>query len=211
MKTLFRSTLFFLMLFGSCEMIFAQKATNVWKAQVALGFNRPFWGGFVNELNSKNLNFPTVNLGIQYMFKPQLGAKLDYGFNRFSSGDDVPEFKTNYSRINAQFVYDPTTSLGFLPQRMGVVGHAGPGISFVKPLGNLGDNKQTYANFMAGVELHYAMSETISLYGDLSYIYGFTSLDDYDPPLTGLGAFNGNVLTATLGITFSLSGCYTCN
>jgi len=211
MKLLFKSTLIILLILLCSSPVHGQKDTNVIKGQVAIGFNRPLWRGFVEGLNSQNINFPTVNLGIQYMFKPQIGAKLDFGFNRFANGDDVPEFKVNYTRFNAQFVYDPSSSIGFLPTRMRVVGHTGPGISFVKPLGNLGDNKQTYLNFMAGVELHYAMSETLSIYGDLSYIHGFTSLDDYDPPLSGLGAFNSGIITATIGVTFSISGCYTCN
>lgn len=211
MKALFKSALIILIILGCCTSGVAQKDTNILKGQVALGFNRPLWRGFVPGLNSQNINFPTVNLGLQYMFKPSMGAKVDFGFNRFANGDGVPEFKVNYSRFNAQFVYDPTDIIGFLPQRMRFVLHAGPGISFVKPLGNLGDNKQTYLNFLVGSELHYAISETMSIYGDVSYIHGFTSLDSYDPPLSGLGAFNGGIITATIGITFSISGCYTCN
>ncbi|MDT0558965.1 cell envelope biogenesis protein OmpA [Ichthyenterobacterium sp. W332] len=211
MKTLFKSTLIIFMLVASCHICDAQKDTNILKGQVAIGFNRPLWRGFVPGLNSQNINFPTVNLGLQYMFKPQFGAKLDFGFNRFANADDVPDFKVNYTRFNAQFVYDPTDAIGFLPQRMRLVLHAGPGISFVKPLGNLGDNKQTYLNFLIGTELHYALSETMSIYGDVSYIHGFTSVEDYNPPLSGLGAFNDGILTATIGVTFSISGCYTCN
>ena len=188
-----------------------QKATNKWKAQVALGVNNPSSSGFVEAYNAKSVNFPTVVLGIQHMFKRQYGAKLDFGFNRFASEDNVPEFKINYTRLNAQFVYDPTSSLNFLPQRMGVVAHAGPGISFVKPLGNLGENKQTFLNGMLGAEFHYGISQTMSLYLDTSYIYGFTSIDDYETLEAGLGAFNGNLFTVTLGITFSLSGCQYCD
>ena len=209
--TLFRSALIFLILLGAGNYLQAQKDTNVLKAQVALGFNKPFSDGFAADAYAKRINFPTINLGLQYMFKPQLGAKLDYSFSRSSHGDNSPEFKLNYSRVNAQIVYDPTNIIGFLPQRMRFVLHAGPGISFAKPLGDLGDNKQTYLNAMIGGELHYALTETMSIYGDVSYIYGFTSSDTYDPPLSGLGAFNGNVLTATIGISFSLSGCNTCN
>lgn len=211
MKFLFRSTLIILLLIASCNVVQAQKDTNILKGQIALGFNRPLWRGFANSLHSQNINFPTVNLGLQYMFKPQLGVKVDFGFNRFANGDDIPDFKVNYTRFNAQIVYDPTEIIGFLPSRMRFVLHAGPGISFVKPLGSLDENKQTYLNFLIGSELHYAISETMSIYGDLSYIHGFTSVDDYDPPISGLGAFNGGIITATIGITFSISGCYTCN
>ena len=209
MKTLFKSTLLIVFMFLGL-FSYAQKQTNVIKGQVALGFNRPLWRGFVQDLNSQNINFPTVNLGIQYMFKEQLGAKVDFGFNRFANGEGVPEFKVNYSRFNAQFVYDPSSSIGFLPRTMRFVLHAGPGVSFVRPLGGLQDNNQTYLNFILGTELHYAIGEKMSIYGDLSYIHGFTSLDTYDPPISGLGAFNSGVVTATLGISFSISGCNNC-
>lgn len=187
---------------------FAQKDTNVWKAQIALGLNSPSQSGFVEEFESKSVNFPTVNAGFQYMFKQQFGAKLDFGFNRFSSDGDSPDFKVNYTRINAQFVYDPTEMIGFLPQRMGLVAHAGPGYSFVKPLGDYSDNNLSFLNMMAGLEVHYALSEYMSIYADTSYILGFGK--DFDPVIDGFGSFNGNLLTITFGITFSLSGCHYC-
>lgn len=187
---------------------FAQKSTNKWKAQIALGVNSPSQSGFVVGFESKSVNFPTVNAGFQRMFKPQLGAKLDFGFNRFSNEDNSPEFKINYTRINAQLVYDPTESIGFLPQRIGLIAHAGPGYSFVKPLGDYSGNKVSFLNVMAGLEVHYALSEYMSLYTDVSYILGFGK--DFDPVINGFGSFNGNLLTITFGITFSLSGCHYC-
>lgn len=186
----------------------AQRDTNKWKAQLALGFNNPSQSGFVADFESKPINFPTVNLGIQHMFKSQLGAKVDFGFNRFSSEDSSPEFKTNYTRLNLQVVYDPTETLTFLPERMGLVAHAGPGYSFVKPLGNYSGNDVSFLNAMAGLEVHYAFNRRMSFYTDVSYILGFGK--DFDPITEGYGAFNGNLLTVTFGITFSLSGCQYC-
>ncbi len=187
---------------------FAQKSTNKWKAQVALGVNSPSASGFVEGFESKSINFPTVNAGIQHMFKRQFGAKLDFGFNRFSNEDNSPEFKINYTRINAQFVYDPTEDLGFLPQRIGLVAHAGPGYSFVKPLGDFSDNNVSFLNVMGGLEIHYGISQRMSVYTDVSYILGFGS--DFDPITEGFGSFNGNLMTITFGITFSISGCRYC-
>lgn len=187
---------------------FAQKDTNIWKAQIALGINSPSQSGFVEGFESKSVNLPTIHAGFQYMFKRQLGAKLDFGFNRFSSDGDSPDFKINYSRINAQIVYDPTESIGFLPQRIGLVVHAGPGYSFVKPLGDYSNNNTAFLNVMSGLEVHYAISEYMSLYTDVSYILGFGK--DFDPVIEGFGSFNGNLLTITFGITFSLSGCHYC-
>ncbi|MEM9680865.1 MAG: cell envelope biogenesis protein OmpA [Bacteroidota bacterium] len=200
-----------LLCIGLLQTVQGQKSTSVWKAQVALGINYPFTDGFVDGTFAQPINFPTVNLGIQHMLTEQYGVKLDYGFNRFANDDDSPEFKVNYSRINAQFIYDPTQYLTFLPTRVRTVLHAGPGIAFVTPLGNLGDNEQSYLNGLVGLEVHYAINEKVSVYVDGAYIHGFTSLDNYDPVLNGLGAFNGSLINITFGVSLSLSGCYYCN
>ena len=89
--------------------------------------------------------------------------------------------------------------------------HAGPGFSFAKPLGGLEDNKQSYLNLLGGLELHYAINEKVSIYTDVAYIFGLTSLDEYDPPISGLGAFNGSVFNVTFGVAVSLSGCQYCD
>lgn len=195
-------------LISCCFATFSQSAKNVIKAQIALGVNNPSSGGFVSTFEPKPVNFPTVNLGVQYMFKEQLGAKFDFGFNRFSSSSDSPEFKDNYSRLNIQFVYD-ATPLNFLPPRIGLVGHVGPGYSMVKPLGNYSNNNISFLNVMGGIEIHYGISDTISVFTDLSYIYGLGK--DFDPVTEGFGSFNGNLATITFGISFSLSGCQYCN
>jgi hypothetical protein len=187
------------------------KQTTKWKALIALGVNYPTTDGFVEGTYAQPVNFPTVNLGIQHMFKRTYGVKLDYGFNRFKNDEGSPEFKINYSRINAQFVFDPTEYLGFIPMRMRTILHAGPGFSFTSPLGNLGDNKQSYLNVLGGMEIHYAINEKVSVYTDVAYIYGLTSLEDYDPVLSGLGAFNGSVFNITFGLAVSLSGCQFCD
>ena len=177
----------------------------------AVGVNYATTDGFVKGSYAKAMNFPTVNLGVQHMIKREYGVKLDYGFNRFKNHEDTPEFKINYSRINAQFVFDPSNYMGFLPRRFRTVLHAGPGMSFVKPLGTLGDNKQSFVNLLGGLELHYAINEKVSVYTDVAYIYGLTSLDNYDPVQNGLGAFNGSVFNLTFGLAVSLSGCQYCD
>lgn len=195
-------------LLGFSVMSFSQNAKSKIKAQIAIGANSPSSSGFVPPFEAKPINFPTVNLGVQYMFKEQIGAKFDFGFNRFSNSDESPEFKNNYSRLNLQFVYD-ATPLGFLPPRVGLVAHAGPGYTFLKPLGNYTDNKQSFLNVMGGIEIHYGLSDTMTIFTDVSYIYGLAN--DFDPITDGFGSFNGNLATVTFGVSFSLSGCYYCN
>lgn len=201
----------FIVLFTTNANAQFTKDTSKWKALFAVGLNYPTTDGFVDGAYAQSLNFPTVNIGVQHMFKSTYGVKLDFGFNRFKNDKDSPEFKVNYSRINAQFVFDPSTHLGFLPPRLRTILHAGPGFSFVKPLGNLGENKQSYLNLLGGFEVHYAISEKVSVYVDTAYIYGLTSIDEYDPVLSGLGAFNGSVFNLTFGVAVSLSGCQFCD
>jgi OOP family OmpA-OmpF porin len=210
-KKLQKQNIIFLIIILFTTLCFSQRDIAKWKLQVAVGVNHGFPDGFTDQVYGKDMNFPTINIGLQHMFKPQFGAKLDIGYNRLKSGDGVPEFKTNYTRINAQLVYDPSNSIGFLPQRMRVVVHAGPGVSFTKPLGNLKENNLTFLNAMFGSEFHYALSETLSIFADGSYVFGFSGKDLTELKFGGLGAFNGNMIYATVGVSLSLSGCYYCD
>lgn len=186
----------------------SQSDTSTFKAQFAVGVNMPSANGFVNNFEANSVNFPTINLGLQYMFKPMFGAKLDFGYNRFSNLDNTPEFKVNYSRINLQAVVNATKIFVFLPENMGTFVHFGPGFSMIKPLGNYTQNNTSFLNGMAGIEFHFAISDKLSVYLDSSYILGFG--DDFNPESVGFGSFNGDLLTITIGATISLSGCYYC-
>jgi len=202
---------FFIVVIMTLNINAQQRDKSKWKALFSLGVNYPTTNGFVKGSYANAVNYPTVNLGIQHMLKSQYGVRLDYGFNRFKNDKDSPEFKINYSRINAQFVYNPTEYLKFIPARFSLAAHAGPGISIVKPLGDLGDNKQTYLNLNMGLEVYYTINEKVKIYTDMSYLYGLTSLDNYDPIISGLGAFNGNVFNLTFGLVVSLSDCQFCD
>lgn len=194
-----------LMSFGA----FSQDNTSTWKLQFAVGANHPMGSDQNQGYGFKGVNFPSINLGLQYMFMGNLGAKLDFGYNRASNDSDSPEFKLNYSRVNAQAVYDFSEFIGFLPARFRTIAHAGPGLTFTKPLGNFADNKYTYLNLLAGLELHYGISKGVSVYGDVSYVLGLSGKDKYNPQIDGV-SFNGNLMTVSVGVSVSLSGCRYC-
>src|SRR5690606_6750448 len=158
---------------------------------------------------SKYLNFPSINIGVQHMFTERLGAKLDFGYNRASNANGSEEFKLNYTRINAQVVYNFTSLLNFLPERIAVVGHAGPGVSMTQPLGSYTENKYTYLNVLGGLEVHYGLSESLSVYGDLSYALSMSGKNKYDYAIDGF-SFNGDLVYVALGVSISLSGCQYC-
>ncbi|NND25545.1 MAG: cell envelope biogenesis protein OmpA [Flavobacteriaceae bacterium] len=189
---------------------FSQEETSTWKMQIGFGFNNPIDNIDDDNFFSKYLNFPTINLGVQYMFKKEYGAKFDFGFNRSVNGDGSPEYKLNYSRINAQFVYDLTHIMRFLPPQMAVITHIGPGISFTKPLGSYVENTYTFPQAMAGLEIHYGIARTVSVYGDFSYVMSLSNKEKYDPAMDGF-SFNGDLIHFTIGVSVSLSGCYYCD
>ncbi|KAB1067970.1 cell envelope biogenesis protein OmpA [Tamlana haliotis] len=186
----------------------AQDNTSTFKVQFATGINSPMAQGFVDGFEAKPINFPTINLGLQYMLSHKFGAKLDLGYNRFSNDKDSNAFKSNYIRLNLQGVYDASDIIRFSP-RMATFIHAGPGYSMVRPLDVYGENKLNFFNAMAGMEFHYGINDVLSIYLDGSYIFGFGKA--FDQPSDGFGAFNGDMLTVTIGASISLSGCYYCN
>lgn len=187
----------------------AQERTENWKAQFTLGINNPIDDGENDGYYTKYINFPSINLGIQHMFSDKLGAKLDFGFNRSENDSGSKPFKLNYSRLNAQLVYNATRDLRFLPEPIKVVAHAGPGISFTQPLGNDTENKYTYLNALAGLEIHYKLSRGMSIFTDVSFAYSLSGKDKYNSDIDGF-SFNGNLVYASIGISVALSGCNYC-
>ncbi len=209
MKMLHKNYLLLALLFLACFQVEAQRDKERIKAQIAIGVNNPIDDGENDGYFTKYVNFPTVNLGMQYLFSEQWGAKLDFGFNRSSEADGSLEFKLNYTRINVQAVYNFAQLLTFLPERLEIVGHAGPGVSFTKPLGNFSENTYTYLNMLGGFEFHYRLSETMTVFTDLGYVYSLAGEDTYDLNVDGF-SFNGDLAYLTFGVSFSLSGCRYC-
>ncbi len=188
---------------------FSQERTEKWRLQFALGINNPIDNGENDGYYTKYVNFPSVNLGVQYMFSDRLGAKLDYGFNRSLNDSGSKPFKLNYSRVNVQLVYDATQDLHFLPEPLKIVAHTGPGFSFTQPLGIDSENKYTYLNWLTGLEVHYNASRTFSVYADVSFAYSLSGKDKYNSTIDGF-SFNGNLVFASVGISVALSGCKYC-
>jgi len=192
------------------SFVYGQRDTDKFRLQLAIGVNNPIDNGENDGYYSKSLNLPTINLGLQYMFKPNLGAKLDFGFNRAVNADGSLEFKLNYTRVNAQIVYDFTNVLNFLPEPMSIQAHAGPGMSFTKPLANDSENTYTYLNGLIGLELYYKISRTLAVFGDVGYAKALSNKDKYDTEIDGF-SFNGDLVYATVGLSVALSGCRYCN
>lgn len=193
----------------SIHFVMAQRAEKRWTGHIAIGMNNPIDDDSNDGYFTNYLNFPTVNIGVQHMFKPDWGARLDVGFNRASNAEGSLDFKLNYTRVNAQIVYDATNILRFLPERLELVAHAGPGLSFTSPLAPYSNNAYTYFNLLAGAEIHYQLSRGVTIFTDLSYALSLAGKDKYNVNVDGF-SFNGDLLYLTFGVTFALSGCHYC-
>ncbi len=192
------------------SLTFGQKDEDKWKLQVALGVNNTLDLEENYRYYSKQINFPTINLGLQHMFSNNFGAKIDVGYNRSSEGENSRPYKLNYTRINLQAVYDFKDFITFLPAPIGIVAHAGPGVSMTKPLGNFANNTYTFPNVLGGLELHYRLSESLSIYVDGSYVLSLSGKSKYNFVRDGF-SFNGDMAYVTVGASISLSGrnyCY---
>src|SRR5690606_14331099 len=119
-------------------------------------------------------------------------------------------YKMNYTRINVQAVYDFKDLLTFLPPPIGVVAHAGPGVSMTKPLGAYASNTYTYVNVLGGLEVHYRLSRSVSIFVDGGYAYSLSGSDKYNVATDGF-SFNGDLAYVAFGVSISLSGCHYCN
>ncbi|WP_162623291.1 cell envelope biogenesis protein OmpA [Confluentibacter sediminis] len=200
----------FIMMSLVSSITYSQSEIGTWQLQLALGINNPIDDGKNDGYYSKYINFPSLNIGLQHIYAKNLGAKLDLGYNRSVNGEDSFEFKLNYTRINAQLAYDFTDIFPFIPERFRTVVHAGPGISFTKPLGNFSENKYTFLNVLAGMELHYGISESFSVYADMSYALSLSNKDIYNPNIDGF-SFNGDLMYVSIGVSVSLSNNCFCN
>lgn len=187
----------------------AQRDVEKWKLQVALGINNPIDNGENDGYYSEYINFPSINLGVQHMFSKNWGAKLDFGYNRATNAESSLPFKLNFTRVNAQVVYDFNKFLRFLPAPIGVVAHGGPGVSMTKPLGDFVNNTYTYMNVLGGLEVHYRLSESLSVYVDGSYALSLSNKAKYVLATDGF-SFNGDLSYVALGVSISLSGCNYC-
>ena len=204
-----RLLLVLFLFFGVFHSGHAQQEVDVFRLQLGLGVNSPLDANLTPQFESKTINFPSIQLGFRYMFKNTLGAKLDVQYNRFSSASTSLPFKSNYSRLNLQGIYDVTDKLNFLSPRTSIFVHAGPGLSISKPLGIYNSNTYNFFNLNAGVEVEFIVSKRLSLFSDLNYTYAFASDDKY-AVLTDGFSFNENMIQVTVGISVALSGCKYC-
>jgi len=189
---------------------------NRWSIEVNGGFNKamtPLTPGYY----SPTLNLGHGDVGVRYMFNEKFGAKLDYGFGRFSeaSRDNNPEFETNYYRLNLQGVANLGRIMNWetFTRRFNLLAHAGAGIGRVTPQQNqFADVQDNVYNLIVGLTGQIKLSDRIALNGDISSINNGRQLVAFDgasaisPDHFSFYGPKANWWTGTLGLSFYLGG-----
>ncbi len=181
---------------------------------LGVGLNSPS-NNFVSPYKAKPINGLTVDAGLRYMFMKKLGVKADLGFNRYGSDGNSPEFKANFTRVNLQAYYNIWDHLyNFqirLPERLGIFLHAGPGMSFIKPLSEpFLANKSSNFNVITGLAIHYGITDRVSVYVDGSNMFNFGQETAYEGTVLP-DTINTSMFNLTFGVSISInSDCYFC-
>jgi OOP family OmpA-OmpF porin len=158
------------------------------------------------------LNLPHIDLGVRYMLNNKYGLKFDLGYDMYKSPKDFPaasEFSTTYLRMNFQGILNFTNVLDFTNfyDKLGVFGHAGPGIAFHGDGKNGPDYKPDFmASFIAGCTAQLKVSPKLAITGDVSataHILQDISLDGRSK-LTANNGFDVVTASASIGINYYL-------
>ena len=99
-----------------------------------------------------------------------------------------------------------------LPERIGVFLHAGPGMSFIKPLSDpYINNKSSNFNVMAGVAVHYGVTDRVSIFVDASNMFHMGQKINYEGSVLA-DNINSSMANLTFGVSISInSDCYFCD
>jgi len=197
-----------LLLFVS--MISAQTLT----LDLGVGINSPS-NDFSPGYKAKGINGLTVDAGIRYMFMKKLGVKADLGFNRYGADSNSTDFKANLTRVNLQAYYNLWDNLYDiqirLPERLAIFVHAGPGMSFMKPLSEpFNNNKSSNFNVIGGLAVHYGITDRIAVFADASNFFNLGQKQHYEGAEL-VDKINASMFNLTFGVTISInSDCYYC-
>jgi len=198
----------------------AQNDFNKWSIDVNGGFNKPM-APMTPGYYSPTLNLGHADLGLRYMFNEKFGAKLDYGFGKFTNTSDTDSyapFETSYSRFNLQGVANLGRIMNWetFTRRVNLLGHAGAGMGVVTPKENeWADHKDNVYNFILGLTGQIKLGERVALNADVSTILngrqdvsfdGARSIHAEGGEYNGHYGVNGTWWTGTLGLSIYLGG-----
>lgn len=159
------------------------------------------------------VNLPHVDLGARYMLNNKYGLKFDLGYDMFKSASSASaeaQFSTHYIRMNFQGVLNFTNVLDFnqFYDKLGVFGHAGPGIAFHGDPNNGPAYKWDFmSNFLAGITAQLKVSPKLAITGDITaigHILQDISLDGKTKLETTNNGFDVFTANASIGVNYYL-------
>ena len=165
-----KQKLSFILLLLSSVVAFGQSNWN--HLSIESGYGYAFPSRFYSNAN-KTGNFSLsqhFDIGMRYMFDNKFGVKLSYANLNFVKNN----VGLVYNTISVDAVYNVGSlfDLSYITyERIGLLGHAGVGLTLAKPTSIDGSEKIGTATI--GLTPQLRISDRISLYGDASYALRF--------------------------------------
>lgn len=176
-----------------------------WSIELNGGFNKPsrtMTAGYY----TKTFNPFHADLGVRYMFSPKFGLKLDFGYDKFTEGNNSAPFESKYLRTSLQGVVNIGRVLNFetWTNTFGLLAHGGFGASQLTS-----DNGFTGEDYMGNAILGFTgqikLNNSIVLTGDITGIVNGKQNHNFDG-MSGVTttAIDGVLMNASVGLTFYL-------
>lgn len=203
-----------------------EKATdtgyNKWSIELNVGQNKadkPFAPGYFSADPSKYFNFSDVNhydAGVRYMFNPNFGAKLDFGYDyvknqsgaETQAGVESLPFETRQHRIGLQGVANLGRIMRFetFTSRFGILAHAGLQVSRLQARMGVNEGvKEDNGGLIIGLTPQLRITNRIVLTGDFTYLSNFRQHLNWDGSYSAeSNNLSGSMFNTSLGLTFYL-------
>ena len=189
---------------------------NKWSIELNVGQNKPnkpFAPGYFSSDPEKYFNFGDVNhfdLGARYMFNPNFGAKLDFGYDMMEnqSGTTSLPFETNQYRVGFQGIANLGRIMRFetFTSRFGILAHAGLQVSRLDVKSGINNGlTEDNGGVIIGLTPQFRISNRIVLTGDFTYLSNFRQHLNWDGSRSATSNnLTGSMLNTSLGLTFYL-------
>jgi len=213
MKKKFASVSLLLLTFAATAQVASTSSTSTvekdpfdkWSIELNGGVNKPL-RTMTAGYSTATLNPFHADLGVRYMFSPQFGLKLDFGYDKFQERDNTAPFESKLIRTSLQGVINLGRALNFetWTNTIGLLAHGGFGVSQLSA-DNGFSGKDYMGHGILGLTGQIKLSNSVALTGDLSgLVYGRQNYNFDGKGLAHTGSLDGVTLNASVGLTFYL-------
>jgi len=210
MKKKFASVSLLLLTFAATAQVASTSTVekdpfDKWSIELNGGVNKPL-RTMTAGYSTATLNPFHADLGVRYMFSPQFGLKLDFGYDKFQERDNTAPFESKLIRTSLQGVINLGRALNFetWTNTIGLLAHGGFGVSQLSA-DNGFSGKDYMGHGILGLTGQIKLSNSVALTGDLSgLVYGRQNYNFDGKGLAHTGSLDGVTLNASVGLTFYL-------